>query len=304
MAGPARSAQGAGSAGAAAHYVPEIQYRLARKPLRGRPGQHRSRAPGPGLEVHAFAPLSSHPDARRLDLHASARDPFGHWIVRLPRQRSGATLAVLADLSASMSFGRAPAKQQVVADLVDALGHSAWRAGDAVSFAGAADTLPDHWVLAPTRRRGATAQLAQRLRAAALQGTGCGGMLLAAQRHGRGHDCLVFLVSDFHWPDALLDAVCAALASRDVVPVVLWSQDEFDGWPTRGLSELEDLETGERRTVLFGRPLADAMRRRGSQRRAQLRQRFLEQGWRTFFCQGPFDASALNAYFHGQDPAA
>jgi hypothetical protein len=156
-------------------------------------------------------------------------------------------------------------------------------------------------VLAPTRRRGAAALLAQRLREARLDAAGCSGMRLAAERYGRGRDSLVFLVSDFHWPPPDLDAVCQALASRDVVPVVLWARHEFDGWPQRGLAELEDLESGERRTVLFGRQLAETMRRRGSERRARLRHRFLTHGWRTFFCKGPFDASALNAYFHGED---
>ena len=280
----------------------EIHYRLARRPSHGRPGQHRSRAPGPGLDVHGFAPLVAYPDARRLDLHVSARDAFGRWIVRLPRQRSSATLIVLADLSASMTFGR-PRKLEALADLVDALGHSAWRCGDAVAFAGADDALREPWTLAPTRSRGATVELAQRLRSAEPDGRGAGAIGLAARRFGRRRDSLFFLVSDFHWPDPVLDEACAALASRDVVPVVLWSPHEFDRWPRRGLAELQDLESGERRIVWFRPALADAMARAGAGRRAQLRSRFARHGWRPFFCEGAFDASALNAYFHGEDRA-
>jgi hypothetical protein len=253
------------------------------------------------MDVHGFAPLASYPDARRLDLHASARDPFGRWIVRLPRQRSGATLIVLADLSASMAFGRAPRKQDVLADLVDALGHSAWRVGDSVGFVGADGTVQDPWMLAPTRSRGATVELARRLRDAHLSGASASAITVAARRVGWRRDALVFLVSDFHWPEALLDAACGALASRDVVPVVLWAPYEFDRWPRRGLAQLQDLESGERRTVWFRPALADAMARAGAQRRAELRQRFACHGWRAFFCDGAFDASALNAYFHGQD---
>jgi hypothetical protein len=253
------------------------------------------------MDVRGFAPLASYPDARRLDLHASASDPFGRWIVRLPRQRSSATLIVLADLSASMSFGRAARKQDALADLVDALGHSAWRVGDSVGFVGADAALQDRWMLAPTRSRGATVELARRLRDAHLSGAGAGAITLAAQRVGWRRDALVFLVSDFHWPEPLLEAACAALASRHVVPAVLWAPNEFDGWPRRGVAELQDLESGERRTVWFRPALADAMARAGAQRRAELRQRFARHGWRPFFCDGAFDASALNAYFHGQD---
>ena len=50
-----------------------------------------------------------------------------------------------------MRFGHNPRKQDVLADLVDALGHSAWRAGDAIAFIGADDTVHDEWTLAPTR---------------------------------------------------------------------------------------------------------------------------------------------------------
>jgi hypothetical protein len=279
----------------------EILYRLARRPLQGRPGRHRSRAPGSGLDVHGFAALANYPDARRLDLRVSARDPFGHWIVRLPRQRSSTTLIVLADLSASMSFGAAPRKQDALADLLEALGQSAWRVGDAVGFVGADEALPDQWTLAPTRSRGATVELAQRLRSVQLHGQGAGAMELAALRFGGRRDALVFLVSDFHWPDRQLDAVCSALASRDVVPVVLWAPHEFCDWPRRGLAELQDLESGERRWIWFRPSLADAMARAGARRRGELRQRFAQQGWRPFFCSGPFDAAALNAYFHGED---
>ncbi len=281
----------------------EVQYRLARRPLRGWPGPHRSRAAGPGLEVQSFALLSAYPDARRLDVRASARDPFGNWIVRLPRQRSGATLVVLADLSASMSFGQAGRKQDALADLVDALGHSACRAGDTLAFAGAGERLLEAWTLAPTRQRGASAALAQRLREARLLERGCGGMREAAERHGRRRDSLVFLVSDFHWPEQDVDRVCTALAARDVVPVVLWAAHEFESWPRRGMAELEDLESGERRMVVFSRGLAESMRGAGLERRAQLRQRFARQGWRTYFSVGAFDVARLNGYFHGDDRA-
>ncbi|HEX7156072.1 MAG TPA: DUF58 domain-containing protein [Burkholderiaceae bacterium] len=281
----------------------EILYRLARRPLHGRPGQHRSRAPGAGLDVHGFAPLATYPDARRLDIPVSARDPFGQWIVRLPRQRSSVTLIVLADLSASMMFGQSTRKLDALADLVDALGHSAWRAGDTVGFVGADDAVLERWTLAPTRSRGATVELAQRLRGARPDGRGAGAMNLAAYRLGRWRDSLIFLVSDFHWPQSDLEAACAALASRDVVPVVLWARHEFDGWPRRGLAELQDLESGERRTVWFRPTLADQMARAGAQRRAELRRRFALHGWRPFFCVGSFNAAALNAYFHGEDRA-
>lgn len=279
----------------------EVLYRLRSRPLQGRPGQHRSRALGAGLDVHGFATLASYPDARRIDLHLSARDPFGRWLVRVPRQRSAATLVVLADLSASMRFGHAPRKQDALADLVDALGHSAWRTGDSFAFAGADQQVRQDWMAGPTRSRAASSDVARRLRGAGATGRGAAAMQAAAARFAGVRDALLFLVSDFHWPAPELDQVCAALAGRDVVPVVLWSPHEFEGWPRWGLSEVQDPETGRRRLVWFRPALADAMARAGAARRAQLRERFARQGWRAFFCRGAFDAQALNAYFLGED---
>jgi hypothetical protein len=293
----------AGRADRGADVSPEILYRLGQRPLHGRPGQHRSRALGPGLDPHGFAPLAAYPDVRRIDIHLSSRNPFGQWIVRLPRQRSSATLIVLADLSASMAFGNTPRKQDVLADLVDALGHSAWRSGDAFAFVGADRAMHEQWMLAPTRSRGATSELAQRLRAAHLDGRGASAIAPAAHQFGRRRDSLVFLVSDFHWPEPEFESACSALASRDVVPVVLWARHEFKAWPRRGLAEVQDLESGERRMVWFRPALAERMQATGAQRRADLRRRFALQGWRPFFCDGAFDASALNAYFHGEDRA-
>jgi uncharacterized protein (DUF58 family) len=99
----------------------------------------------------------------------------------------------------------------------------------------------------------------------------------------------------------VFDAACTALASRDVVPVVLWATYEFDHWPRRGLAQLQDLESGQRRTVWFRPALADAMASAGARRRAELRRRFADHGWRAFFCDGAFDPATLNAYFHGED---
>ena len=46
------------------------------------PAHHRSTRGDSGFEFRGHAPLLDAPDPRRLDLHASLRDPFGDWIVR------------------------------------------------------------------------------------------------------------------------------------------------------------------------------------------------------------------------------
>jgi len=96
--------------------IREVHYRVG-GPVRGHfPGHHRSTRGESGFEFRGHAPLLDAPDPRRLDLHASLRDPFGQWRVRVYRQRMSVPVAVVADLSASMGFAASPPKLHVLAD--------------------------------------------------------------------------------------------------------------------------------------------------------------------------------------------
>jgi hypothetical protein len=64
---------------------------------------------------------------------------------------------------------------------------------------------------------------------------------------------LVFLLSDFCWPLALLDAALGVLARHDVVPVWLPTARPPQRLPARGLVELRDAESGAQR-LLWLRP--------------------------------------------------
>jgi len=132
----------------------------------------------------------------------------------------------------------------------------------------------------------ATAALAQRLRSVPWTGgRRCdepGGRALSAAGKTHWYSwCRIF-----HWPAPDLDAVCAALVSRDVVPIVLWAQHEFDGWPRAGLAELQDLESGQPpHRVVSARARQCNAAARGA-RRSELRTRFAAYGWRPFFFPG------------------
>ena len=86
-------------AGGAARREPirEVYYRLRRTARSRWPGAHRSRAGEMGFEFRAHQALSLGGDARRIDIHASLRDPFGGWIVRLHSERKSIPVAMVAD---------------------------------------------------------------------------------------------------------------------------------------------------------------------------------------------------------------
>ena len=128
----------------------EFHYRLTGRIGGQRPGSHPGSSVGAGQEFVAHRNLYDYPDPRRLDLRASLRTLQGDWLVRVNRQRTGTTVRALVDVSASMSFGAVRPKLDVVADLVEALGVSAFRVGDAVGML-AFDTVERTELFMPAR---------------------------------------------------------------------------------------------------------------------------------------------------------
>ena len=276
--------------------VPEVYYRLPGRAAGAMPGAHRSSGGEGGFEFRGQVPLASARDTRRLDLHASLRDPFGQWMVRQYSLRLAVPVLLVADVSASMAFAGSPPRQQVLADLAESLAASVWRQGDAFGFVACAEQVRSDLLLAPTRARGAGAALAARLRTLALDGRSAQG-LLQAWRHLPRRRSLVFLVSDFQLPLADLRAVLASLAGHALVPVVLGDHQEAGPTATRGLLTVVDPETG-RRALWWWRPaLRDRLARAHQQRRDDLQQCFAAQRLRPLFVDGAFDADAVTRHF-------
>jgi uncharacterized protein (DUF58 family) len=276
--------------------IRELHYRL-HSPARGQvPGHHRSRSGGNGFEFRGHANLLDAPDARRIDVHASLRDPFGRWIVRLQRQRLSIPVAVVADLSASMGVAGAQHKQGVLADLVESLAWSAWRTGDSFGFVGCDEAVRRELLLPQTRARGAGTVLAASLRALQLDGRSAQG-LLQAHAHLPQRRALVFLVSDFHLPLADVATVLARLAHHDVLPVVLWPQEEFDLGAQRGFADVADPESGRRQWLWWRPALRQRWQAAAQQRRADLVKLFRAQRLSPLFIEGAFDADAVTRHF-------
>lgn len=290
-----RSMRG-GATEMSAHTIPELQYRISGVARGARAGQHRSCQGEAGFEFRGHADLVDAPDARRLDLLASLRDPFGRWLVRLNSQRMAIPVTVVADLSASMGFEGAQRKQAVLADLVESLAWSAWRGGDRFGFVGCDSVVRRELLLAPTRARGASMALAQRLRQLSLTGRSAAG-LLQAHAHLPRQRGLVFLVSDFHLPLPEIAAVLASLAPHDLLPVVLWQAQEFGPGAQRGLIDSVEPESGRRQWLWWRPALRQRWQAAHQRRRAELRQLFRTQRLVPLFIEGGFDAEAVTRHF-------
>jgi uncharacterized protein (DUF58 family) len=277
--------------------IHEIHYR-SDAPAKGHfPGGHRSVRGENGFEFRGHALLHDAPDPRRLDLHASLRDPYGHWLVRMYSQRKAMPVVMVADLSASMAFDGAVRKLDVLADFTESLAWSAWRNGDAFGFVACDAMVRADLLLPPTRARGAGTRLAASLRAMQPEGSSALGLLQAAEHLGRQR-ALVFLLSDFHLPLTQVEAMLASLALHEVVPVVLWDPQEFTLNARRGLLQVVDPESGTRRMIWWRPALRDRWQAAHQQRRADLEDLFASHSLKPLFVEGAFDADVVTRHFH------
>ncbi|MBX9715078.1 MAG: MxaS protein [Burkholderiaceae bacterium] len=277
--------------------MPEIYYRTG-TPARGHfPGHHRSKSGDSGFEFRGHASLLDAPDPRRLDLHASLRDPFAHWIVRVYSQRKSIPVAIVADLSASMGFEGTRRKLDVLADFTDSLAWSVWRTGDSFGFVGCEQRVRTDLLLPQTRVRGVGQSLAATLRGLRPEGRSAQGLLEAHRQLSRQRS-LVFLVSDFHLPLPLLTQVLRTLAQHDVVPVVVWDPAEFALAAPRGLAWAVDPESGERRLIWWRQSLRERWASRHVQRRHDLLAVFRSMRLKPIFVEQGFDPDAVTRHFH------
>ncbi|MDY6947785.1 MAG: MxaS protein [Pseudomonadota bacterium] len=274
----------------------EFHYRLPRRFAGWRPGSHPGLSLGAGQEFVSHASLHDRPDPRRLDLRASLRNLGGDWLVRVHRQRVSTPVHAVVDVSASMHFGSPRTKLQVCADFIEALGHSAFRAGDAVGMlAFDAQERADLFVPA-VHSRGAASLMASALASC----TGAAGSVAGLEQASvklAGRSSLIFLISDFHWPLDGLAGVLDSLAKAYVVPMVVWDPAELQPPSGTGLMILHDAESGGERAFWLRSSLRERWRNAVEHRRAKLDAVFSARAIRPFHMHGRFDGEALSQYF-------
>jgi uncharacterized protein (DUF58 family) len=216
--------------------------------------------------------------------------------VREFEQSSALKVVVLADVSASMSYVGRHDRREQLRRIAVAIAQTAWRNGDAFGFFAASGT-PERSLALPVRvNRGAAAWVDRRVSTFEPGGASAAGLahLVPQLPHRRA---LVFVVSDFFWPEGDLERLLRALAHHAVVPIVLRDPAEAEAVRRRGIATLRDLETGERRFVWLRPRLIDAMRARHAARDARLAHACHRAGAAPFFVRGRFDPAALTRHF-------
>jgi len=278
--------------------IAELHYKVRWRTRGGRPGHHASTRQGGGIEFRNHVALVDAPDPRRFDVYASLRDPFGQIKVRVFRQTSAIPVYAIVDLSASMRVGGERSKLARAAEFVACLGYSASRTGDTFGVIGSADGAVAPLYAPPSTSPAAAFDAADALRRTTAPGRNADGLLAAAALVG-ARRALVFLVSDFLLPLALVEQVLGTFAYHDVVPVMLRDDAEHERLPRWGLARVRDAETGQQR-LLFLRPsLRRRMQAHAHARHEALLQLFLRRGRPPLVIEDRFDADAVTRYFLG-----
>jgi uncharacterized protein (DUF58 family) len=251
----------------------DVAYTLPWRSSGIRAGAHRSHLYGGGGRFRDVVPLLSLPDPRRIAIRASLSDPFERLLVRRYEQPSAIDVAVLVDVSASMSFDGRCNKISLAADLAQVLSACTARVGDTFSLLPFDSTLREDLRLQKTISRAAHVEAISKLRNHVPDRPGVQGVAEAAMAV-TGTRKLIFLISDFLWSDAETRLAGEALAFHDVVPIEIDDSLQLDDLPERGLLNLRDLETGMRRLVAMRPSLKSRWQQIRKEQRNRTRQIF------------------------------
>ncbi|MGH8608046.1 MAG: DUF58 domain-containing protein [Gammaproteobacteria bacterium] len=273
--------------------IQEFHYRFPWGSQAVHPGYHRSTQSGPGQDFRAYEPWFKRPDARRIDLRLSLRDPFEIPYVRVFNQRSKVRVYTVADLSGSMG---SQGKLQLLAEFTAAVALSAYRVGDPFGFIGCNTTVRRDLFLPAAHRAGVVVDLLDRLIRLKVEATGAEG-LREASRYLPARRSLVFLVSDFYLAPRLIEEVLASFAHHAVVPIVVWESEEYRPLPPFGLAQAQDRENGTTRLLWFRRKLWERFQAAFLERCRDLNRLFAANGCAPFFLIDRFEANELTEYF-------
>lgn len=278
----------------------EFVYKLPGTTGGGKPGAHRSHSRGAGLTFAAHARLFDQPDPRRIDLHASLCAIPRDWLVRTSHQRSSIVISAIIDVSASMHCDPAYGKLGLVTDFLEALGFSAFRAGDSVTLMAFDQGFREDLYLPPRQGRGIGVAMADRIancEARNTAGSATRGLADCIEHAASRRGGLVFLVSDFHWPLDGLAALLEGLQDTMLVPIVVWDQTEITPPAQDGLLSLRDAESGAMQSVWLRRKTRQRWCDNVLQRRREIDKTFAVRDILPFHIDGDFDAERLSRYF-------
>ena len=259
-------------------------------------GGHRGTQRGLGFEYRGNVPLVDYPDARRMDLRQSLRDPFEQVQVKLYNQDNTTPIFAVCDLSGSMQFGGQRRKLDIAKAIAASVAYSAHEAGDLFGLISYHRHVVGELTLPLSHHVHQSFETIELLGAFRHLRVGSEGILEVPQYLSQ-HRGLVFWISDFHMPLELIAEALNMMSMHQVIPVVLWDAREYRALPRFGFGNLIDPETGRSRTIFFREAIRAQFEAAFAAQREALEDLFTRYDSPAHFIEDAFDADAMSHYF-------
>lgn len=237
-------------------HIKSFDYHISWRSRGRHPGRHSSTQRGMGMEFRGHTTLLSYPDPRRIDIRQTIRDPLEQVYVRLFNQKSATPVYVICDLSGSMNFGAKKRKIKLAAEISESIAQSASEHHDPFGFIGFDEKVREDWISTTSFKSHHAIAMAESLKDFHPAQVNCHG-ITEVYRYLPRERSLVFLISDFHMPNTLLEEALSNLLRHHIVPLVLWDSAEYKNLPEFGLVNVDDAETGEKRTLFLRKELRE-----------------------------------------------
>jgi len=277
-------------------YAKPFSYQIPWKSSSIHFGGHRGTQRGLGFEFKGNVPLIDYPDARRMDLRQTLRDPYEQVQVRLFNQDNTTPIFAVCDLSSSMQFKGRSRKLDQAKEVAASIAYSAFETGDVFSFIGYNQHVIEELTLSLSHHVHQSFEVIEQLGDYRKMRVGSEGILEVPQYLSQ-HKGLVFWISDFHMPVALIEQAFNAMSVHQVIPVVLWDEQEYKKLPKFGFGNMIDPETGLNRTIFFRDAVRAQFEAAFAERKQALETVFSSFDSQAIYLAGKYDPEAMSQYF-------
>jgi len=259
-------------------------------------GEHRGTQRGLGFEFKGNVPLIDYPDARRVDLRQTLRDPYEQVQVKLFNQDNTTPIFAVCDLSSSMQFKGQGRKLDLAKEIAASIAYSAFDKSDVFSFIAYNNHVIEDLTLSLSHHVHQSFDVIEQLGEYKKMRVGSEGILEVPEYLSQNRG-LVFWISDFHMPIPMIEQALNAMSAHQVIPIVLWDDHEYKKLPKFGFGNMIDPETGLNRTIFFREAIRAQFEEAFAERKQALEALFTRFDSQAIYISGKYDPDVMSHYF-------
>jgi uncharacterized protein (DUF58 family) len=259
-------------------------------------GEHLGTQRGLGEEFKGNVDFIDYPDARRMDLRQTLRDPYEQIQVKLFNQDNTTPIFAVCDLSSSMQYKGQSRKLDLAKEIAASIAYSAFDTSDMFSFIAYNTQVIEELTLSLSHHVHQAFEVIDQLSAYEKMRVGPEGILEVPEYLSQ-HKGLVFWISDFHMPISLIEQALNAMSSHQIIPVVLWDAHEYTKLPKFGFGNMIDPETGASRTIFFREAVRAQFEAAFAARKQALDTLFTRFDSQAIYIHGKYDPDVMSQYF-------